>query len=145
MSLLETQLTFNALCRGLEGKFIEAGRGFRLAQSLRTDEQAAINALKQEGRAALAEFLEADPRFHALALAVKNNGKGDGILLSVHCSYLARDYDLFRKVNGIWVYLDKTEDHEPFGEWWEKQHPLARWGGRFRDGNHYSFEWQGRK
>jgi hypothetical protein len=35
------------------------------------------------------------------------------------------------------------------GEWWEQRGaelgiPL-RWGGRFNDGNHFSFEWQGRK
>jgi hypothetical protein len=36
--------------------------------------------------------------------------------------------------------LRQTSDHQRLGEWWEKQHPLARWGGRWGDGNHYSFE-----
>ncbi len=40
-------------------------------------------------------------------------------------------------------YLTKSEDYRSLGEWWETQHPLARWGGRFGDGNHFSFEWQG--
>jgi len=33
-----------------------------------------------------------------------------------------------------------TVGHKELGEWWEKQHPLCRWGGRFNDGNHYSLE-----
>lgn len=64
-----------------------------------------------------------------------------GIKMSLHRDKLAIDINLFR--NG--VYLTKTEDHRDLGEWWEGQHPLARWGGRFGDGNHYSIEYQGRK
>ena len=59
---------------------------------------------------------------------------------SNHKKRLARDYNLFK--DGI--YLDRTEDHRVLGEWWEKQHPRARWGGNFNDGNHYSFEYGGR-
>jgi hypothetical protein len=61
---------------------------------------------------------------------------GIGIRSSLHTVKLAIDLNLFR--NGIW--LRSTEDHRPIGEWWEKQHPLCRWGGRFGDGNHYSME-----
>ena len=57
---------------------------------------------------------------------------------STHRKRLAMDLNLFRDGK----YLDKTNDHKALGEWWEKQHPLARWGGRFQDGNHYSFEWE---
>ncbi len=60
---------------------------------------------------------------------------------SVHKLRLAVDFNLFE--GG--VYLEGTEAHRQFGEWWEQQHPLARWGGRFNDGNHYSFEWEGVK
>jgi len=60
---------------------------------------------------------------------------------SNHGRRLAIDLNLFR--DG--AYLPRTKDHEPLGEWWEKQHPLARWGGRFADGNHYSFEYRGVK
>jgi hypothetical protein len=42
-------------------------------------------------------------------------------------------------------FLETTEAHKDLGEWWKQQHPLARWGGDFRDGNHYSFEWEGIK
>lgn len=60
---------------------------------------------------------------------------------SAHKVRLAIDLMLFK--DGEW--LEMTEDHRPLGEWWEQQHPLARWGGRFNDGNHYSFEWNGVK
>jgi hypothetical protein len=53
---------------------------------------------------------------------------------SVHPLQLAIDLNLFR--DG--AYLRSTESHRPLGEWWERQHPLCRWGGRFSDGNHYS-------
>ena len=64
---------------------------------------------------------------------------------SLHEIGLAQDIDLYK--DGKW--LDKTEDHLPFGEWWEAYGelqgiPLA-WGGRFKDGTHYSFSWKGRK
>lgn len=58
---------------------------------------------------------------------------------STHRKRLAVDLNLFKDGK----YLTTTEDHRELGEWWEKQHPLARWGGRFEDGNHYSFEWDG--
>ncbi|MEK9894932.1 MAG: M15 family metallopeptidase [Burkholderiaceae bacterium] len=65
---------------------------------------------------------------------------------SLHEIGLAQDIDLYR--HGLW--LSKTEDHLPFGEYWEEMgklrgYPLA-WGGRFSkpDGNHYSLKWRGR-
>lgn len=64
---------------------------------------------------------------------------------SVHRKRLAVDLNLFVKENGVWVYKTDTESHRPLGEWWETRHELARWGGRFKDGNHYSFEWEGVK
>jgi len=60
---------------------------------------------------------------------------------SAHKVRLAIDLNLFK--NG--QYLEGSEAHRPLGEWWEKQHPMARWGGRFDDGNHYSFEHEGIK
>ena len=52
---------------------------------------------------------------------------------SRHRMRLAIDLNLFK--NG--VYLDKTEDHQVLGEYWESLGGI--WGGRFHDGNHY--EW----
>ena len=61
---------------------------------------------------------------------------------SLHHVGLALDLLLYR--DGL--YLTKTEDYRRLGEWWERQHVLARWGGRFSspDGNHFSFSWEGR-
>lgn len=66
---------------------------------------------------------------------------GKGIRKSLHRLRLAVDLHLFR--DG--VYLTATEDHRELGEWWEAQDPLARWGGRFGDGNHYGLEHEGVK
>lgn len=60
---------------------------------------------------------------------------------SAHKQKMAIDLNLFR--DGVFCAL--TSDHRTLGEWWEKQHPDARWGGRFQDGNHYSFEHEGVK
>lgn len=76
-----------------------------------------------------------DPRVHG-TLGTK---LGYGHARSGHKNRLAIDLNLFR--NG--KFLEGTESHRELGEWWEKQHPLARWGGRFNDGNHYSFIYEG--
>jgi hypothetical protein len=72
-----------------------------------------------------------DPRLHG-EFGVQ---KGYGRASSQHKRRLAIDLNLFK--NGR--YLSSTEAHRPLGEWWEAQHPDAAWGGRFNDGNHYSF------
>jgi hypothetical protein len=66
---------------------------------------------------------------------------GKGIAKSLHTQRLAIDLNLFR--DG--VYLSSSDNHRALGEWWEQQHPLCAWGGRFGDGNHYSLEHGGRK
>lgn len=66
---------------------------------------------------------------------------GAGIRNSLHTVRLAIDLNLFRDGR----YLSSTEAHRPLGIWWEAQHPLCRWGGHFRDGNHYALEHEGRK
>lgn len=65
---------------------------------------------------------------------------GAGIARSLHCDRLAVDLNLFLQGR----YLTSTESHRNFGEWWEGQHALCRWGGRFKDGNHYSFSHGGK-
>ena len=65
--------------------------------------------------------------------AALNAKKGIGIKDSLHCKRLAIDLNLFK--DG--VYLSDTESHRVFGEWWEALDPRNRWGGRFKDGNHY--------
>ena len=58
---------------------------------------------------------------------------------SLHYIRLAVDLNLFRDGE----YLTSTEDHLVLGEFWESIG--GSWGGRFRDGNHYSLEHNGRK
>ncbi len=67
--------------------------------------------------------------------------KGYGHRNSCHKLKLAIDLNLFKGNK----YLTSTEDHRELGEWWEEQHPLCRWGGRFNDGNHYSLTYNGYK
>lgn len=76
-----------------------------------------------------------DPRVHG-AVGTK---MGYGHSKSAHKVRLAIDLNLFK--NG--KFLQTSEDHRPLGEWWEKLDPMCRWGGRFNDGNHYSFEHNG--
>lgn len=64
---------------------------------------------------------------------------------SLHHIGLAADLNLYKDGK----YLAMTSDHTPLGEYWEALGrdlglPL-RWGGRFKDGNHYSLEWGGKK
>lgn len=69
-----------------------------------------------------------DPRLHG-AMGEK---KGYGSANSFHKQRLAIDLNLFKDGQ----YLEGTEAHKPLGEWWESQG--GTWGGRFKDGNHYS-------
>jgi hypothetical protein len=72
--------------------------------------------------------------------AARQAAKGTGIADSLHTQRLAIDLNLFKDGH----YLSSTSAHKPLGEWWEAQHPMCRWGGRFRDGNHYSLTYGGR-
>lgn len=56
---------------------------------------------------------------------------------SNHYRRLAIDLNLFKDGK----YLKKTEDHKVLGEFWEMLGNA--WGGRIRDGNHYSIFYKG--
>lgn len=60
--------------------------------------------------------------------------KGYGHRNSCHKLKLAIDLNLFKDEK----FITTTEGHKELGEWWEAQHELCKWGGRFNDGNHYS-------
>ena len=64
---------------------------------------------------------------------------GKGIINSNHTRRLAIDLNFFRGDE----YITDSRLIEPFGIAWEGLHPLARWGGRFSDGGHFSFQWGG--
>lgn len=67
--------------------------------------------------------------------------RGKGIKNSVHTKKLARD--LFLVVDGRVTW--DADAYAPLGEEWKRRHPLARWGGDFRnrDAVHFSFEHNG--
>lgn len=67
--------------------------------------------------------------------------QGYGHPKSAHKQRLAIDLNLFK--DGVWQ--PSTEAFKFLGEYWESLHPLARWGGRFNDGNHFSMERDGIK
>ena len=67
--------------------------------------------------------------------------KGYGYSKSCHKYKLAIDLNLTK--GGVLVTT--TEGHRELGEWWEAQHELCCWGGRFNDGNHYSLSHNGSK
>jgi hypothetical protein len=52
---------------------------------------------------------------------------------SYHYMRLAIDLNLFKNE----TYLTKTEDYRELGEFWENLG--GTWGGRFDDGNHFSW------
>jgi len=52
---------------------------------------------------------------------------------SKHPDRLAVDFNLF--IEG--KYRRDTEAHRPLGEYWESIG--GKWGGRFKDGNHYEY------
>jgi len=56
---------------------------------------------------------------------------------SLHYKRLAFDLNLFK--NGS--YLTRSNDHKTLGLYWESIG--GSWGGRFKDGNHYSLEHNG--
>jgi len=57
-----------------------------------------------------------------------------GLKNSLHKDCCAIDLDLYDKDG---EYITDGEAHRPIGAYWESLHPQCRWGGRFRDGNHY--------
>jgi hypothetical protein len=72
-----------------------------------------------------------DPRLHGQMGSAGGYGKPN----SCHKLRLAIDLNLFKDGK----YLPDSDAHKPLGEWWESQG--GSWGGRFRDGNHYSLAW----
>lgn len=56
---------------------------------------------------------------------------------SLHKLKLALDINIFKDGK----YLSATNDHKELGEFWESIG--GSWGGRFKDGNHYSLSYKG--
>ena len=62
----------------------------------------------------------------------------DGVHMrdSLHYERLAIDLNLF--IKGKWISDGGHPAWEDLGTYWESLDPLCRWGGRFRDANHFS-------
>ncbi len=58
---------------------------------------------------------------------------------SLHYKRLAIDLNLFKDGK----YLTETSDHTELGLYWESLG--GSWGGRFKDGNHYSLKHKGKR
>lgn len=78
-----------------------------------------------------------DPRVHGPVGSKRSYSSAS----SLHKQRLAIDLNLFKDGR----FLTSTEDHRPFGEYWESIG--GTWGGRFSnpDGNHYSAAHNGYK
>lgn len=61
---------------------------------------------------------------------------------SLHYVALAQDLNLF--IDGKYIRDGAHPAWLQIGLFWENQHPLARWGGRFEDSNHVSITHGGR-
>ena len=62
---------------------------------------------------------------------------------SVHKIRLAHDFNLF--IDGKFISDGSHPAWLELGEYWETLDDDARWGGRFQDANHFSFEHWGCK
>ncbi len=87
-----------------------------------------------------------DPRVHGLLgkiIELCFPGTRYGHKYSCHKLKLAIDLNLMQ--NG--KFLRKSKEYKELGDWWEDQHPLCEWGGRFSkpDGNHFSLTHRGYK
>lgn len=72
-------------------------------------------------------------------LAKMYEEQGRGIASSLHTMRLAVDFNVFK--DG--VYLTSGEQFQDLGEYWENLG--GTWGGRFKDGNHFSLSHNGIK
>lgn len=140
MSLGDLQREFSRCLVQLETKILADGFEFTIGEGQRSPEQAAINALSLFDRARIRAALET--KYPILAAAI-GASTSRGIRNSQHTRRLAQDLNLFKDGE----FLTAIEAYAPFGVYWKTLHPLARWGGDFqgadRDGDHFSFEWQG--
>jgi hypothetical protein len=72
---------------------------------------------------------------YALDEITQHQGKGH-MVGSLHYYGCAGDLIIY-DING--TYLTVTENYRPLGEYWESLDPNCKWGGRFKDGNHFSY------
>lgn len=133
-TLREKQSRFAKALPRLIDKAYELGYELTFGETWRADAQAEINALGNKGRALLATMIQ--HAYPGLSAAIRRSG--NGIKLSLHCSRLACDFNVFK--DGKLVEFPKE-----LGVYWESLGPDHRWGGRFGDPPHVSIQHEGRK
>jgi len=140
MTLREHRQLFSALLPDLLAEAHRLGYAVAIDEVKRGKVQAIVNAIPLSIRALIA--LSVRPFSVALAEALSDPRAGVGIRNSLHLDGLAVDLQLYKPPE---TWLTDAADYEPLGIWWENRHPLARWGGRFGDADHFSLEYLGRK
>lgn len=80
-----------------------------------------------------------DPRVHGESGVKKSYSAAN----SVHKLRLAIDLNLF--VDGKYISDGSCDEYKLLGDYWKASHPLACWGGDFKDANHFSFTYGGCK
>jgi hypothetical protein len=131
LNLGQKQELFGALLPRLLDEVKRQGYAVRPKELLRTELQAEWNAthcVYCRGSANSHDHLE--HRF-----------KPFGIRQSVHTLGLAIDLVLALDGHVLW----NEEAYSGLGTWWEAQHELCRWGGRFNDPGHFSLEHENRR
>jgi hypothetical protein len=93
----------------------------------------------QHGFPSIMAWLEQN--YPDVAAAAESAGYRDyGSRTSRHKAKCAIDLNLRERDGGM---VTTTDGHAVLGAWWENQHPMCRWGGRYNDGNHYEIlEWR---
>jgi hypothetical protein len=137
--LLRKQWRFSRALPLLLAEAHSQGWEVTLGETLRSDEQAEINALGFKGREALASMIERV--FPLLAKKIRNN-TGNGIRGSLHELKLAIDLQLYDAA-GDWIKDAGPYSH--LGNYWKSLAPDHRYGGDFGDTPHYSIEHNGVK
>lgn len=136
-TLSRKQQRFTRLIAQLIGEANVRGYALTFGEAYRSDEQAEINALGGATRWSLVLTLRT--MFPALAEKILNNGKAGGIRNSLHQKRLAVDFNVFKDGK----LLTDGSQFEDLGVYWEGLAPDCRWGGRFKDGGHFSLEHEG--
>ncbi len=131
MRLGQKQELFAELLPRLIDKAISLGFKVRVGEVLRFEAQARWNS--EHCRACKKTKAHKNHQHHTFVAI--------GILHSLHRQKLAVDLILFLRGQPRWDTFSYTK----LGEWWEDQHTLCRWGGRFRDAGHFSITHGGRR
>ena len=115
-----------------------------LGETLRSDEQAEINALGFNGREALASLIEG--QFPLLAKKLRNN-TGNGIRGSLHELKLAIDLQLYNpnEPDPQKMWINDAGPYAHLGNYWKSLASDHRYGGDFGDTPHFSIEHNGVK